>query len=118
MKAKILVLIAIFCLIFAGNLRADSTLVISGMQIPLMEGATPKQEAPQRLGGARVAVYSLDAALEDVVSYYESFIKDNGFAVIGGRVEQEFNASVRKGDVLFTLKISPKGKKTLVEFVW
>ena len=118
MKVRVSILIVAIFLSLTADLFAGENIVISGMQIPVMEGAVPIRDEPQRLGGMSLAAYLLDSTLDTVVTYYESFLKENSFAFMGGRQDGGFNASVAKGNVLFTLKISRKGRKTIIEFIW
>jgi hypothetical protein len=116
MKLKILILAVIFYLILSNSLFADPGIKISGIQIPLPERSIQKDSrlTPQ----ARIVTYAVNKPLDEVVRFYESYLKENGFIVIGGAQEAGFNASVKKDSIMFTIRIYPQDGKTLIQFIW
>ena len=117
MKIRSAVLTAIFLVFFTAVLLADGFIDINGLQVPLPQGAV-KTQKQSRQEGVRLAAYSVNKPLDEVVNFYSSFLSDNGFLLIGGEGAGGFNASVKKGAAMFTLRISKEKSATLVEFIW
>jgi len=103
---------------FLNPLFAAGVISISGTQIPVIEGAKADQEEEILSGEARIATYFTERPLEEAISFYESFFKGNGFAVIGGRDSTGFNVAVKKGNSMFSLRIFTQAGRTAIQFIW
>ena len=60
----------------------------------------------------------MNKPIKKVINFYTAFLKDNNFSIIGGEEGPKFNASVKKGRTMFTLKISSDKNYTVVQFIW
>jgi hypothetical protein len=118
MKAIILFLLLACIGLFSSVAYADDTIYIMGVYIPIIEGARPVKEESPLSPGISVAAYNVYKPLNDVISYYHDFLKGNNFLVIGGEERDGFNASVRKEDCMFTIRIYIDVNKTILQFVW
>ncbi len=97
---------------------AKLAIEISGQLIPVLEGAVSLGNDTALVTNARVSTYSTNKTVDETISFYEVFLKENGFIFIGGEDNGSFNASIKKGDCMFTLRIYLSGRKTLIEFIW
>ncbi len=97
---------------------AGLAIEISGQLIPVLEGAVSLGNDTALAANARASTYSTDKTVDETISFYEAFLKENGFIFIGGEENGSFNVSIKKGDCMFTLRIYPSGRKTLIEFIW
>ncbi len=118
MKAKVLFFLSGLSLFFAAALFAAESVRISGIDIPLVEGARPLHIASSGATQARIVSYVTEVPLEEVAGFYERFFKINGFVIIGGMQEGAYSASLKKNAVMFALSIYPQGNKTVIRFVW
>jgi len=117
MKRKILFLVLVISVFLTSNLFAERSLKIGEMDIPLIDGASVSIQKPQS-ANARIASYRIKKPLVEVISYYKSFLDDNGFLVIAGGENEDFSAAVKKGDTMFTLKIYTDKDATVLQFIW
>lgn len=117
MKIKRYLFCALFIFIFATFLFAED-IEIAGLKIPLIEGAQLVKGEQRQRTQARIVTYTVDRPLSEVTGFYESFLKENGFIVMGGAEEGGFNASVKKDEVMFTLRIYSQGERTVLQFIW
>lgn len=108
----------LFSLILLTSAYADLSIEISGQLIPVPEPAVNLGTDAALAANARVQTYSTDKTVDETISFYEAFLKENGFIFIGGEDNGSFNASIKKGDCMFTLRIYVSGRKTLIEFIW
>lgn len=109
----------ILTLIFISNcLYAQEAIDIAGAQIPIMEGAVSAQAEAVPLADTRIAAFTTEKSLDSVVIFYESFFKDNGYLVIGGKSGGEYNASLKKENTMFTLRIYSESGRTIIQFIW
>ncbi|MBI4707037.1 MAG: hypothetical protein HY761_03825 [Candidatus Omnitrophica bacterium] len=108
MKTKIIVLFLIILNICSGALYA---LEISGMQIMIIAGASLKKQSIEQGSSARIVTYEVDKPLDEVISFYEAFLNGDSFSVIRGRQNNIFDASVKKNNVMFSLRIYPDVSK-------
>lgn len=119
MKIKTLVLVAVlFSAIFLTCLCTGEMVEIAGMQIPLIEDAVPAKRAEAQTTDAKILVYTVDKPLSEVIKFYESFFAENNFLLIGGKQGGAFNASVKKGETMFTLMIYSQNNQTIIQFIW
>lgn len=118
MKIKILSLAILFCLILISPVYANSIIEIRGLEIPIIEGAKLIQTGKEQAAQARSTAYIVDKPLSEVISFYKSFLEENGFLFIGGEEDGCFNASVKKADAMFTLMIYSSNRKTILQFIW
>ncbi|MBU1726939.1 MAG: hypothetical protein KJ880_04860 [Candidatus Omnitrophica bacterium] len=110
-------LIAAIFLILTLSVRVfASDIEIFGTLIPLPANA--KEVSSPGLNKARMVTYKVKLPVSEVVGFYKSFLKQNGFEVIGGNEEGEFNLSVKKNTCLFTLRVFPEGSNTVIQFIW
>lgn len=99
--------------------QAQNTLEISGMKIPVIEGAGQVKEAARVLVKGHIATFALDKPLEETVNFYKAFLIENGFSIIGGTESGgSFNAAVKKGDAQFSLRIYRERGHTFIQFIW
>jgi hypothetical protein len=115
MKTKILFTFLIFFLILTPLLFAADSVNILGTQIPLIDGA--KHVSEREISNAKVETFVADKPVSEVVSFYSSYLKVNGFLIIAGEDSAGFNASVKKDATMFTLKIYPENQKTVIQFI-
>ncbi len=119
MKARNLCVCAVFLSTVSAPAYAADSITIAGEQIPLIEGAAPAQAAgAPRVGRATVAAYTTGKPPGEVITFYESFLQNAGFLVIGGQEAGTYSVSVKKGDAQFSLRIYPAGGKTVIQFIW
>lgn len=116
MKKKILFIFLICFLFLISNSLALDSLNISGVSIPLVEGAT--HVAEKEMPNASVETFVVNKPLTQVVAFYSSYLKDNGFLLIGGEDPGGFNVSAKKNNTMFTLKIYSQDQKTVIYFIW
>jgi hypothetical protein len=115
-KKKTLFIFLIFFLFLISNSLALDSLNISGVLIPLIDGATHVDE--KVMSNASVETFVVNKPLAQVVAFYSSFLKENGFLLIGGEDPSGFNASAKKNNAMFTLKIYSQNQKTIIHFIW
>lgn len=119
MKIKNLVWVAVlFSSVLLTCLCAAEMIEISGIQIPLIEDAVPVKGTEAQTTNAQIAAYAVDRPLSEVIKFYESFLKENDFLLMGGREDDNFNASVKKGETMFTLRIYSENQQTIIQFIW
>ncbi len=118
MKAKVPVILLLLLLLVLAALFAAESVKISGIDIPLPEGAKVVHIAPSEAAPARIASYAVEMPLDEAVGFYDRFLKENGFVIIGGMEETGYSAAVKKGAVMFTLNIYPQGDQTVIQFIW
>ena len=118
MRKKTLFFSGLLFLFLFTSAYAGVSIVISGKLIPVPEPAVSVAPDAVLAANARVATYSTDKTADETISFYEAFLKENGFIFIGGEDNGSFNASIKKGDCMFTLRIYVSGRKTLIEFIW
>jgi len=94
------------------------TLLISGSEVPLIQGAVIS-DAQVPAASARIKAYSVERPLKEVIDFYQEYLRQNGFLVIGGQGAEGFNAAVKKDKTMFTLRIfSERDTRTIIEFIW
>jgi hypothetical protein len=114
---KISLFVFLFSFLFIiSNLLAAESVFISGISLPLVEGAL--RVPGNGTSNAKVEKFSTDKPLAEVISFYSEYLKANGFLLIGGENASGFDASVKKNESMFTLKIYSEKGKTVVHFVW
>jgi hypothetical protein len=121
MKNKVIGLGVFLVLIIslAVGLYANDSINISGMQIPLIEGARIANDSLQGPVQGKIQNFTVNKPLSEVVNFYSSFLQTNGFLIMGGQeASGSFNAAVKKGNVQFSLQIYPEGSSTRIQFVW
>lgn len=119
MKIKNLVWVGVlFSSVLLTCLCAAEMVEISGIQIPLIEDAVPIKGKGEQPANANMLVYTVDRPLSQVIKFYESFLKENDFSLIGGKEDDSFNASVKKGETMFTLRIYSENQQTIIQFIW
>lgn len=121
MKNKMLStrLVLIFIISVAISLYGSDSVNISGMQIPLLEGAKPSGSFAEGSVQGKIASFTVNKPLVEVVNFYSSFLQANGFSVIGGEeASGSFNAAVKKDNVQFSLRIYSEGELTYLQFIW
>jgi hypothetical protein len=116
MRKKAIILFLIFSLGLSAFLYAAQTITISGLSIPLIEGATHVDE--QDTPNVKVETFSAQKPMSEVSAFYSAYLNTNGFLLIGGANPDGFDASVKKGAAMFTLKIYSRGKLTFIRFIW
>jgi hypothetical protein len=89
---------------------------VAGITLPLIEGAVDHGDLG--IDNANVETFATGKPLAEVVAFYSAYFKDNGFLLIGGEEAGGFNASVKKGDSMFTVKIFAEKGKTILQFIW
>lgn len=117
MKKSSLILAVIFGLVSVMAAQAAS-IEISGLGIPLVEGAKAIQGESGRTKEAHIATYVSDKTLADVIDFYRTFFSENAFLVIGGMEDDGFSASVKKDSGMFSIKIFSQNERVLVQFIW
>lgn len=118
MRIKTPILALLLYLIFFTYLYAEGIIEISGLNIPLIEGARVSHQGRQAEANATIVTYTVEKPLAEVIRFYETFLKDNAFLLMGGEEEGGFNASVKKGNAMFTLKVYAQDQHTLIQFIW
>ncbi|MBU0504218.1 MAG: hypothetical protein V1842_00835 [Candidatus Omnitrophota bacterium] len=118
MKTILLFLLLAHIGLFSSIAYGDQVINIMGQYVPIIEGARPAKEELNVSPGIRVAAYDVFKPLNDVISYYRDFLKGNNFLIIGGEERDGFNASARKEDCMFTIRIYIDVNKTILQFVW
>lgn len=118
MKSKILFLSIFLFLTFITQLFAGNIVDIAGIQIPLIEGAVVSNTQEKLSSDVKVVTYTLAKPLAEVIEFYASFFRENNFILIGGKDKIGFNASIKKDNALFTLRISSFGANTVLQFIW
>jgi hypothetical protein len=115
MKKTIFLFLVCFSL-FCAIAFAAETVTIHSAVIPLIEGATPAEQS--KAANVKVEKFYVDKPLDEVVTFYSSYLKANGFLIIGGDSPTGFDASVKKEESMFTLKIYSEKGKTVIQFAW
>jgi len=118
MKARVAVILLLLSFLVLAAPYAAEPLKISGLDIPLPEGAKAGHIMPPQATPARIASYAVEMPLDEAVGFYDRFLKVNGFVIIGGMEETGYSAAVKKGAVMFTLNIYPQGGQTVIQFIW
>jgi hypothetical protein len=116
-RAFIVAVIMMFSAVcYAG---VERSLDILGMQVPLPGEYVLESLEQDKNIHAQVATYLIQKPLGEVVSFYQSFLKENNFSVLGGiQADGSFDASVKKDAVQFSLRIFTSKNNTMVQFVW
>lgn len=109
----IVVMLCASCLLFAA-----SSVEVAGLTLPLIAGAELLPSSASQSGVTHVITYSVDKPVADVVAFYQPYLLENGFTLIGGAEGDNFNASVKKADTMFTVRIFSANQKTLLQFIW
>lgn len=120
MRVAGIVLLCVF-LLYPLNTQAEKArvIVVSGIELPLPEGATLLAGESRYPADPSIATYAVPGSLEETIVFYESFLKGNRFLVLGGRNGENFNASVKKGQVMCTLRIfRARNNRTIVQCIW
>lgn len=97
---------------------AQEAINIGQTQIPIMEGAKSIQNTAAQPARASIVTYTMGQSLDSVIEFYESFFKNNAYLIIGGKKDAEYNVSLKKENVMFTLRIYASGGKTIIQFIW
>jgi hypothetical protein len=118
MKIGNWVLSGIVSMSLATCLCAGEIIDVQGVSIPVIEGAVSAKNDDTGATNARVSTYSTDKTVLEVIRFYETFLGENGFIFIGGQENGSFNASVKKGECMFTLRIYSSGPNTILQFIW
>jgi len=118
MKTKILLFMLLLLLLAPGALFAAESVRIAGIDIPLPQGALALPPAPSDAASARVSSYTVELTLDEAIGFYDSFLKERGFMVIGGKDEMGYAVAVKKDAVMFAVNIYPQDNKTVIEFIW
>ena len=101
------------------SVEANEVIEISGMKIPVLEGAEQVKETRGVSVKGHVVTFAVDKTLEAVTDFYKAFFEENGFLIIGGMESGEnFNAAVKKGNVQFSLRIYRESGRTQIQFIW
>ena len=107
----------LFSLIFLISISSAAENVnISGVSVPLISGAAHVDEKDS--ANVRVETFVVDKPLAEVIAFYSSFLKNNGFLSMGGEDPSGYNISAKKDNAMFTLKIYSQGQKTYINFIW
>jgi hypothetical protein len=114
-KAALAVAVAVVCL--AGQACAEEV-VIGAAGVPLYAGAAKFKSGTGAGENSRVVNYSVRAQFDKVVAFYEQFFKDQGYTVLGGKGENTYNVSVKKGEAMFALNIFMVADDTIIQLVW
>ena len=117
MKLRILLLGLLF-IAFLLSYASAASVDVRGIKIPLIEGAVFQQEGPEKEAHAQTLIYAVKKPIVEVISFYEQYLSENNFLVIGGRTGNGFDASVKKDSSMFDLKIYAKGAETILQFIW
>lgn len=115
MRIWALTLIAVLFVLSIVN--AQETINIGGAEVPVIQGAISTQSTVQAKQ-LRIVIYTTEASLESVVMFYESYLKNNEYIIIGGQKGDEYNAACKKGSAMFTLRIYAQSGKTIIQFIW
>jgi len=115
LRKSLLILASIFLL--AGAASAES-IDILGIQVPLIEGAELIKRDSGSSKDAKVATYFADDAVSGVTEFYRMYFIKNDFLLIGGERDDDFNLSVKKGSVMFSMKVYRQNERTLIQFIW
>lgn len=118
MKTNILFLLLAYILLNIFVVYADQNIKIMGECIPIIEGAKPAKEELAKVADIRMATYEVFRPVNEVIGYYRDFFKGNNFLLIGGEEPDGFNASVRKENAMFTIRIFSKGDRSMLQFIW
>jgi hypothetical protein len=117
MKAIVGMTLMVFVL--AGAVYAKEGIEISGMRIPVVEDARLESKGRGDKINARVAVYKTARPLDEVVNFYERFLKEHDFLIMGGTDENgNFDVSVKKENTQFSLRIYAQEGETVIQFIW
>ena len=108
----LLIMLTATAALFAGSID------IGALKIPIFEGAAFDKKEYKQDGRIAVSVYSVKKSLNEVISFYEKYLKENNFIVIGGRSGAGFDAAAKKDNTMFTLKIYYANQKTIIQFIW
>lgn len=117
MKLRILFLTIVFSIFLSSFIHAQ-TIEILGTEIPLMKGARRLDSKESTIIQARVVSYIVNTSLSEAIEFYRIFFKENDFYLMGGEGKEGFNASVKKDEIMFTIKIYAKDKRTVIQFIW
>ena len=109
-NTKTIISSVLFVLVLTASLFADS-IEISGMQIPIIEGARLTRSGTDRADKAEIVTYIVKKRLDEVVSFYRVFFEENGFVLIGVEKRDSFDVSVK------LTGINPVSKNTTREYV-
>lgn len=109
-------MIAALILAVSSIALAAGSFTVSGVALPLIEGAVDHGDLG--VDNANVETFVTGKPLAEVVAFYSAYFKDNGFLLIGGEEAGGFNASVKKDDSMFTVKVFAEKGKTILQFVW
>lgn len=115
---KISLLIFCFVLSLFTTVFADGQIEIAGIAIPLIPGAKILEQSKAQPNAMRIVTYFVQMPLAEAVSFYQSFLRQNNFLIIGGADNFGFNAAVKKDAAMFTLRIYQGRQGTEIQFVW
>jgi len=118
MKIKIGLLNLFFFLSFISCVWAAEVVEIAGIKIPVIEGAVVSGWIENPAANVETVSYAVGKPLPEVVKFYELFFANNDFILFGGRESGSFNASVKKDQAMFTLRIYVSGSQTILQFIW
>ncbi|RJO64674.1 MAG: hypothetical protein C4540_03140 [Candidatus Omnitrophota bacterium] len=107
-------------LLFSGGYQEANAkmIAVSGTELPIFEDSILVPEETRYSADLKVVTYAVSKPLEEVIAFYESFLKEQGFSCLGGRREGSFDASVKRGQSMFTLRIYTVQNRTIVQCIW
>ena len=116
MIRRLVFILAAFILIVGSRAYAAESVNVSGVGLPLIDGAV--HSGDMGVDSASVETFAISKPLAEVVAFYSAYFKNNGFLIIGGEDSSGFNASVKKDSSMFTVKIFAENGKTILQLVW
>jgi len=116
MIRKAVFIFVVLILIVGSKVFAVESVNVSGVSLPLVEGAV--HSGDMGIDNASVETFTFSKPLAEVVAFYSVYFKNNGFLIIGGEDSSGFNASVKKDSSMFTVKIFAEKGKTILQLVW
>lgn len=117
-KLTSFILAGVFSLLLPAILFSSESLKIKHAEIPLPEEAIFQKKELDPQEQAEIFTYIVKKPFEEIVLFYEAYFQENDFSVIGGIGETGYDAAVKKGDLMFSIRISPDWEKTVIEFIW
>lgn len=117
MVKNIILVFGLFTLITANSLCAQQSASMFDGKVPVIAGAV-KNGSSLGAENQRIAVYETDIPLSGVIDYYRSFFIANNFMILGGDDPYGYNASVKKEELMFTIRIFALGERTIIQFIW
>ncbi|MEI8348530.1 MAG: hypothetical protein WCI77_00110 [Candidatus Omnitrophota bacterium] len=118
MYRAVLLIVLVSLDVCAGPAWPQEAIIIAQTAIPVIENARCIQNQGKVSADTHIATYRVNKNFTQVVEFYKDFFAAGGFSTMIEQSKDIFNMSVKKENVMFTMRIYPEGKQVAVQFIW